>query len=254
MSPNKPDMYLGNCCENSFILVDLRNSEMERTEKVLFAKEMIPRFDVDSALFLTTSKIADIHVEIFEQDGSQSDACGNGMLLISHLLNIGSGVIETKAGIFNFRCTDEKVSVILKLRNVKVEGVPRDHHFLFVRSGEPHLVAIVDNIQDIDLTKMGEDLQKDYRDGINVNIIQKVNDSKYFIKTYERGLFDITQSCGTGTLSSYTAVKFFTDKKQAEVVEFVSTGGTHWVSEKDGGLELETLRKFCKIIPLNNIT
>ncbi len=254
MMETEPKIYLASCCGNSFILVDDRLSALSREQKTEIAIRLLKEFDRDSALFILPSTVADVQMEIFERDGSQSDTCGNGMMLIAHFLEITEGNIETLGGIFKVTCTAEVVAVTMGVRSVKVSSFEHDHSFLYVQSGEPHLVHVVDDIDSVDLTKIGEAYQPYFLHGINVNILERVSKSTYRIRTYERGVFNITQSCGTGSLSSFTATSFINGESHAGVVEFKSTGGSHWVSREGEKLKLQTLRSFCVINPLHNIT
>jgi diaminopimelate epimerase len=246
-------IYLGSSCGNTFVIADLRSKGLKRAEKISFAVQATAQYAVDSCLFIQKSEVADIEMEIFEQDGTQSNTCGNGMLLITHFLEINDGRIETKGGIFKVHCDNERVSVLLGVRSVKVAGFPHDTNFLYIQSGEPHIVSLVENINDIDLIQKGSELQKHFKGGVNVNLLESVDGRTYKIKTFERGVLNITKSCGTGSLSSYTATSFINGELNTGVLEFKSSGGSHWVSRVDGDLQLQTLRKFCVINFLHNL-
>jgi diaminopimelate epimerase len=246
-------VYIGSSCENSFVIVDLRTASLKRSEKISLAIESIDQYDVDSCLFVHSSKVADVKMEIFERDGTQSDTCGNGMLLITHFLEIKNGKIETNGGIFDANCEKESVSVHMGVRSVKVAGFPHDTNFFYIQSGEPHVVSLVESIDDVDLKKIGEEFQIHFPNGINVNLLEKMDSCSYKIRTYERGVLNITKSCGTGSLSSYTATSFINGELNTGMLEFKSKGGSHWVSREGGQLKLQTLRQFCVINSLHNI-
>ena len=241
-------IYKGQCCGNCFLIVDCRNSVIiDRKSKVYFSLNQIPRYHVDSVLFIESSDYADIRMEIFEQDGSESDSCGNGMLLISHLLRMDRGSIETKGGIVVVAGDSGRISISLSLPEpacLSAELV--DEGWIFVQVGEPHLVCLIPSgLEEFDLIGTGKGMQDRYLNGVNVDIVQKIGDRKYRIRTYERGVFNETLSCGTGSLSAYLAISRFNGKIKRVPFEFQSSGGTHWVFEDTGKLYLQTSRGSC---------
>ncbi|MFZ3043543.1 MAG: diaminopimelate epimerase [Minisyncoccia bacterium] len=244
--------YIGSCCGNSFVILDCRDNRLSRKDKIKFAKKNIPKYKVDSALFLGKSKKADVHMEIFEKDGSQSESCGNGMLLISNFLGLHKGSIETKAGIMGIRGDVKRQAILMniKLSNAKKKKVDDKKDCFFVKSGEPHMICFVDNVGKVNLDKLGKDIQEKYPKGINMDVLQKKDGTHYLIRTYERGVLAETESCGTGSLSAFGAISQFDGKIHKEPIEFKSVGGRHWVSVNKNMLRLETLKKFCKIKPL----
>lgn len=240
--------YVGSCCGNSFVILDCRKKELNKQAKVDFAKENIVKYGVDSALFLGKSDF-DVYMEIFEKDGSESESCGNGTILIAYLLGLDNGRIEMKdnAAIVNGDLKKQSLSMSLKFSYV--EEIKDRKNCVFVKFGEPHIVCLVEDLEKFDLEKNGRDFQKEYPEGINVDAIQRIDENKYLIKTYERGVFAETKSCGTGSLSAYTALCYFNKKEHIEnnPIELVSPGGTHWVGKEGNMLKLETLKDFCKI-------
>ncbi|NTU66744.1 MAG: hypothetical protein HGB08_02345 [Candidatus Moranbacteria bacterium] len=239
--------YVGSCCGNSFIILDCRSMEMSRQSKVDFAVENINKYGVDSALFLRPSNVFDAFMEIYEKDGSESESCGNGTLLIAYLLGLDKGKIEMKDNGAIVEGDSEKQSISMSLKFSDMKKINNDSNCVYIKVGEPHIVYLVDDLNNFDLTKFGKEMQKDYPEGVNVDAIQKIDESHYLIRTYERGLFAETKSCGTGSLSSYLAVLCFDNKSCNKPIEFKSDGGVHWVSRNGNMLKLETMKKFCEI-------
>lgn len=243
--------YIGDCCKNSFVIVDCRGHEVNREEKVAFSMSNIEKHGVDTALFINDAEGFSASINVFERDGSESDSCGNGMLLISHFLGLKTGSFKMKESVVSLIGDEVRQAVIMDLKFGSVVGVGPEHHSLFVKMGEPHLIYLVDDVQDQSLDEIGDAKQKDFPSGVNVDLLEKVNDTKYLIRTYERGIFGETKSCGTGSLSSYLAISFIHNKIYEEPIQFVSAGGIHWVSRIENKLRLETLKSFCNIRNLN---
>ncbi len=238
--------YIGHCCNNSFIVVDTRGLDISKDVKVSFSKKYIPHLGVDSVLFITETILHTLGMEVFEQDGSQSESCGNGVLLVSYIFGITEGNIFTNGGEIVISSNQEKITARMNLHESKVLGVGLTKDSMFVKVGEPHIVFLLDTIDLFNLKEMGKLLQNEYPEGVNVDFIQKINDSLYLINTYERGVNDITKSCGTGSLSAYLATSFFNNKNYTAPIEFRSTGGSHWVSRDENMLKLEVEKNFCE--------
>lgn len=239
--------YIGSCCGNSFVILDCCHDKLDRQAKIDFALKNIVRHGVDSALILKKSNGMDVFMEIFEKDGTESESCGNGTILTAYLLGLNDGKVEMKDNAAMIVGDSEKQGILMSIKFSDVEKINEEKNCLFVKIGEPHIIYLVDDIEKFDLIEIGKNFQKKYPEGINVDAIQKINDSCYLIKTYERGVFAETKSCGTGSLSSYMAISRFNGKIYEEPIEFKSTGGSHWVSRDKNMLKLETLKKFCKI-------
>lgn len=247
MKIDEENKYIGDCCGNNFIILDCRNLNLNKQSKSDFAVENIDKYKVDSALFINNSKSMDVFMEIFERDGSESESCGNGTILVAYLLGLDNGIIEMKDNAALVLGDHEKLAIAMNIKFSHIENLYNGGKCLFVKMGEPHIIYLVDDIEKFNLADVGNKLQKKYPEGVNVDAIQKINDCYYLIKTYERGVFAITKSCGTGSLSAYLAIYQFDGKISKEPIEFKSAGGSHWVSKNKNMLKLETLKKFCKI-------
>lgn len=250
---DKAEKYIGSCCGNKFIILDCRNIKSNRQEKVIFSKKNIVKYDVDSALFIGNANGYDFSLEIFEKDGSESDSCGNGMILVSYLLELKKGKVKMKGSSVVVEGNFTKQSILMDVGYSKVKKIPTEKNCLFVKMGEPHIIYLVDNLDKFYLTRVGKNLQKKYPGGVNVDAVQKKDESHYLIKTYERGVFSETKSCGTGSLSSFIAISSFYNRIYKHPIEFRSKGGIHFVSKIGDMLKLETLKKFCEIKTFKNL-
>lgn len=247
----KTKKYIGSCCGNSFIIVDCRNVSIERQLKSNFARENIAKYGVDSALFLNNAEGFDVHIQIFEQDGSESDSCGNGIILITYFLNLAKGKVKMKNSVVSVEGNAEKEAISMDVKFSSALQVGTEKNCVFVKIGEPHLVYLVPDAKKFDLIKFGEMQQKNYPAGVNVNAVQQLDHAHCLIRTYERGVFAETKSCGTGSLSSFIALSILQNKIYNDPVEFKSAGGSHWISRDKNMMRLETLRKFCEIKTLD---
>jgi len=251
INTTKVKKYVGSCCGNSFVIVDCREFKLNKKTKVDLSSKEISKYKVDSALFINSSKNFNINVEIFEKDGSESDSCGNGMLLISNFLKMKEGTIKMKRSAVTIEGTKQKQAFLINLKFSKIKKL-KEKNSILVKIGEPHIVFLTNNLNKFDLTRVGEKLQTKYPKGVNVDAIQKVNEYNYLIKTYERGVFAITKSCGTGALSSFIAISYFNKKTYNNPVSFKSSGGQLIVSNIKDNLRLETFKKNCKIKKIIN--
>ena len=79
------------------------------------------------------------------------------------------------------------------------------HTVSFVNSGVPHVIFFMDDLEDIDVVKMGSETRYhvDFQPaGTNANFVRMRNANALDIRTYERGVEDETLACGTGCIAS----------------------------------------------------
>ena len=209
---------------NHFVIIDERLTPLkERSRSALSARLCDPKRSVgaDSVLFLQDSDRADIRMRVFEQDGSESDMCGNGVrCVIAYLLNsmpVDSFSVETNGGMISARPEGPCIRInagglqdpsgylsdLSKFQRVNAE-IWRTEYLgktVYILSiGEPHAI-LVDDI-DIDLTRF-IDFSKNpdlFPQGINLNVVSKIDGHTVRIRTLERGVWGYTSSCGTGSI------------------------------------------------------
>lgn len=239
--------YIGSCCGNTFVIIDCRDANLKKNIKSAIAQHVVKKYNVDSALFIKRSNGMSVYMEIFEGDGTESESCGNGAILVAYHLKLNEGTMEMKDNAAIIAGDDQHQSITMSLKFAHAKMIDEFQNCVYVKMGEPHVVFIVDDLQKFDLVQKGAMLQSKYAGGVNVDVLQKIDDSHYLIRTYERGVFAETKSCGTGSLSSYIGIACLFEDFDERPMIFTSEGGEHTVSREGDMLKLATLKKNCAV-------
>lgn len=204
---------------NDFIIFDNRdNSFFRGRERENVVERICKRrlnIGADGVLLVEKSDKADFKMRYYNADGKEAETCGNGSRCIAKFAYLMGAAkermkFETKAGLYS--ASIEKDIVVVSLTDAKnlqldiliaIDGYNGKAHFL--NMGVPHVVVILDDIEKINIIKLGSqiryyDLFKP--DGANANFVEIIDKNNFKIRTYERGVEDETLSCGTGSVSS----------------------------------------------------
>jgi len=206
---------------NDFIVVDNRSGQIkgslsELSKKLSKRKQSI---GADGLLVIENSKEADMVMRIFNADGSEAEMCGNGVRCIAQFAvqkNIARSpmIIETKAGAIEASVKEGSVKArMIEPKDLRlnlvldVNGKKQTIHF--INTGVPHVVKILDKLDDSPIDAMGRSLR--YHNhfapkGANVNFVSVQDDGSIKVRTYERGVEAETLSCGTGSTASALVV------------------------------------------------
>lgn len=212
---------------NDFVIIDNRQAILSKNNTKLFARLCDRKFGIGAdglmLLELPENEEDDFTMVYFNADGNESSMCGNGgRCLVAFAAFLG--VIKDKA---TFTAIDGKHIaeikdglVYLQMQNVS-EIEEYDAH-LFLDTGSPHHVTLVDGLEDYDVENIGREIRNGapyFEAGSNVNFVEKKNGNVFAVRTYERGVEDETLSCGTGVTAvalSMHATKL-TDKNAVNV-------------------------------------
>lgn len=213
---------------NDFVLIDNRNRKLLLTKNQI--KHICDRhfgIGADGLMTLNTSVDYNFEMKYYNADGKEGSMCGNGgrciSLFASHL-----GMIKDKGKFiaidgeheFEIISSNEYAgNIAIKLGDVN--GYTQHQHEFFLDTGSPHFVIFVNNISSIDPFAEGKKIRWKDRfqpKGTNVNFVER-QDDKLIVRTFERGVEDITLSCGTGVVASALAAsKFYElDKTSFEI-------------------------------------
>ena len=192
---------------NDFILIDDRN-ETFNIKGSKYIKSLCKRrygIGADGLILLRNHEKYDFEMIFFNSTGERSTFCGNGarcIIAFSNYLNITKDTTTFMAydGIHKGIFKDNNVS----LQMSDVDNINIDKEYTILDTGSPHLVKIIESIENFDVLKYGSRIRYDKKFGnygINVNFVEIVND-KIFSRTYERGDEMESLSCGTGSVAT----------------------------------------------------
>ena len=228
--------YEGN--GNDFIIIDDRKEEFSEDNFLIISKLCDRKFGIgaDGLILLRKHKAYDFQMIYFNSDGNESSMCGNGgRCLVSYALQLDID-LKTNSflaidGVHKFKVVDNEI--YLKMKDVKDIVVKNGYNFL--DTGSPHVVQIVENVDEINVYDQGKKIMNEFQEmnGVNVNFVSFNNDI-IKCRTFERGVENETLSCGTGVVA--VALYIFKKKKISDNKIIVSTkGGCLSVSFKNDG-------------------
>jgi len=232
------EKYQGN--GNDFIIIDSRGNDLYKnytSNKILDIKNICNRqfgIGADGVIFIEEPN-QDNYAKmiIFNSDGSEAQMCGNGIRCLVEYLHINDSIknknieykIETKAGLKIAKYINDEITVkmgvpILDSQNIpttiekKISSVPY-HDFLeknfknkgyAVGMGNPHLIFFVQDLDSINLPKLGPIFEKNelFPEKTNVHFCKIQNRENIKVKVWERGAGP-TLACGTGACAIHVA-------------------------------------------------
>lgn len=156
----------------------------------------------------------------YNADGSHAAMCGNAALCSTTLaVHLGVGAaegmdLETDAGTYRSRTTEAgRAELHLAATDAPkaVPGLtlaPSERQAVLGRVGVPHLIVLVDDVDQVALMERGRALRFDPAlapDGANINFISA--NPTWRMRTYERGVEGETLACGTGAVAAGCAIE-----------------------------------------------
>ena len=169
----------------------------------------------DGVLELREGGRADVSMRIWNPDGSESEACGNGTRMVARWIAERTGssdpLIETAAGVLPCRVEGERITA--RLADASLEGpqyAPTDEPFpyphTFVSVGNPHVVIPVDDLEGFPLAEEGPRLERHpwFPERANVEIVVPIDPHRVRMRVWERGVGE-TAACGSGACAAAVA-------------------------------------------------
>ena len=209
---------------NDYIFVDTEYNHIPDPSKASIAwSKPHPGIGSDGLILVGRSPEADFTMRIINADGLEGQMCGNasrcvGKLVYERGLTRKTTIsMLTRAGIkmlyLDVDDNDTVQSVTVDLMEpvladptqFHTEGEPLPDG-VFVSIGNPNYVIFVDDINDIDLAKVGPGLEFHSRfpQRCNIEFAQVLSPNEIRMRVWERGS-GITMACGTGACATLVA-------------------------------------------------
>lgn len=214
---------------NDFVVVDGRGGDLALdSNRVRAIAERREGVGCDQLLEIcaANSEEADAFMRIWNADGGQVEACGNGTRCVAAFLMMESGesetVIETVAGLLKAEAAGPGlVAVDMGLARTAWNEIPLAREMdtlkldlalgelaapVAVNMGNPHAVFFVDDAEAVDLAALGPQLEVDalFPERANIGVAQVTDKENIRLRVWERGV-GLTQACGTGACAALVA-------------------------------------------------
>ena len=217
----------------------------------------------DGLIMINPSMVVDFEMELYNADGSRGKMCGNGIRCVGKyvydygLTDQTSISVETLGGIKYLDLTVENG----KVKSVKVDmGSPElnptkipivaegdsvidapiivdgaEYRMTGVSMGNPHTVVYIDDVQGLEIEKIGPKFEKHERfpDRINTEFARVIDRKTVEMRVWERGSGE-TLACGTGACA--VAVASILNGLTDDIVTVKLLGGDlliEWDREKN---------------------
>jgi len=235
---------------NDFIIIDHRKPFL--TDPASLAKAICRRkFSVgaDGLILIEPSDRVDFSWRFYNADGSSAAMCGNGARCaarFAHEKGIAKGSMRftTGAGDIEAWITGSGVKIRLPSPSdiVLDRFVMVDEQELIIHSintGVPHAVCFINDLAACTVKRWGRMIRNHplfQPAGTNMNFVKVLDINAMYVRTYERGVEDETQACGTGAVASALIASLL--GKVESPVTMITSGGErlfiHFVREGEG--------------------
>ena len=244
---------------NDYVYVNCFQEKVDNPSEVAkFVSDRHFGVGSDGLILIKPSQIADCEMDMYNLDGSQGAMCGNGIRCVAKYVYDYGIVpkttlrIATKSGIKELNLTVENGKVSLVRVNmgspileaskipvvsdqsqavnqpIKVNG--HTYYFTGVSMGNPHAVVYLDDVDNLDIEKIGPAFEKHpvFPDRVNTEFVKVIDRKTLKMRVWERGSGE-TLACGTGACA--VAVSSILNNLTGEEVSVKLLGGDlkiHW--------------------------
>lgn len=207
-------------------------SDPERVSEIISDRHF--GIGADGLVLIMPSDKADFRMRMFNADGSEGNMCGNATRCIgkfvydNHLTDKTSITLETRSGIKKLTLYPENGKVktvlvdmgkaVLKPADIpmNVSGdtfinkpITVDGKEVFITAvsmGNPHAVTYVDDVDSLELEKIGPSFENHplFPERVNTEFIKILDESTMQMRVWERGSGE-TWACGTGACAATAA-------------------------------------------------
>jgi diaminopimelate epimerase len=219
---------------NEIVVVDMRERPVaiSADDARAAAQPAGAPYDQLMALYPPRTPGTDAFIRIYNNDGSEAGACGNGMRCVADIVAKESGktalTFETTAGLLNcWKGADGLFTVDMGVPHFKWNEIPLAEEFRDTRAielqigpidkpvlhspsvvsmGNPHAIFWVDDVDAHDLARLGPLLENHpvFPERANITLAHIVTRDNITIRTWERGA-GMTKACGSAACAAAVA-------------------------------------------------
>ncbi len=226
-------------CGNDYIYINGAVERIASEDKPELVRKISDRhFGIggDGAIFINPSTEADFEMEMYNADGSRAEMCGNGIRCVAKYVydngltdktnisivscgqvkylelflkdgrvdtvRVNMGAPELSAGKIPVTAENGKDRVIDEA--ITVQG--NEYKMTCVSMGNPHAVVFMDEVERLDIEKIGPYFENHARfpKRVNTEFVKVIDRTHVQMRVWERGTGE-TLACGTGCCATVVA-------------------------------------------------
>ena len=213
---------------NDFIIIDRRKNSISLSKEKIIQLGNRKVLGFDQIIFIEKEKNNSFPITIYNSDGGEISACGNGSRCVAYLLSQDLGLktinLKTNNRLLEAVVVDEfivkldmgrplfewskiplKESLNHKKIDLEVDGNKFNDGFC-LNVGNPHIIFLVENCFLHDLKTIGPKIEKHemFPEKMNVTFAQVVDKKNILVNVWERGA-GLTKACGTAACATAVA-------------------------------------------------
>lgn len=222
-------------CGNDYVYIDGSRFHIDSFSKPQFVRNVSNRhFGIgsDGVIFINPSGIADFEMEMYNADGSRSEMCGNGIRCVAkyvydkglwdkdevdiesfgkvkHIIlfikddevktarvDMGEPILNPVMIPVNTSMLDDPTGNVI-MKPILAGG--KEYKITCVSMGNPHGIIYVDDVENLEIEKVGPILENDpfFPKRANIEFVQNLDKTHVKMRVWERGTGE-TMACGTG--------------------------------------------------------
>ena len=213
---------------NDFVIIDRRKNSIDLTKEKIVELGSRSNIGFDQIIFIEKEKENFFPITIFNSDGGEISACGNGSRCVAYLLGknlntkeiklktnnrllnakiVGNLQVELEMGKPLFSFKDIPLSKIINPADITLEITNKTFTGGFcVNVGNPHIIFFVNNCFEHDLKKIGPKIENHdlFPEKTNVTMAQVIDENNITVNVWERGV-GLTKACGTAACATAVA-------------------------------------------------
>ena len=213
---------------NDFIIIDRRSNPINLTKDKIIDLGKRSNIGFDQIIFIEKEKENSFPITIFNSDGGEVSACGNGSRCVAYLLSknlnvnqiklktsnrslnakiVGNLMVELEMGKPLFNLEDIPLSKKVNTADISldIKGEKFTGGFC-LNVGNPHIVFFVDDCFKYDLKVIGPLIENHelFPEKTNVTFAQILDRKNIVVNVWERGA-GLTKACGTAACATAVA-------------------------------------------------
>ena len=225
---------------NDFVIIDRRKSSINLTKEKIIKLGNRTNIGFDQIIFIEKESGNSFPITIFNSDGGEVSACGNGSRCVAYLLgkNLNTKQVRLKTNnrLLNAKIVgDLKVELEIGKPLLSYKDIPLSREInpadvtvevnnkkftggFCVNVGNPHIIFFVKNCFEYDLKVLGPKIENYnlFPEKTNVTFAQVMDENNINVNVWERGA-GLTKACGTAACA--TAVAALKNKLASDKVD-----------------------------------